>query len=161
MPSSVDTLLRDRDTRAATLEALEAQSTRIDPAVSLAAAPVLAELLTASASEVGREQFDCIGLLLGRLFAEVADCPTPLFRAAFSDGRWVALFSLNSNNILAHVAQKPAVELTRADAFSVACWSSYVGPLCVNGMTGPLAAVGLGGMEWFEFAMGKRNPFFK
>ena len=66
-------LLRDRATRAATLDALEGHEFgAIDRAVSLAAAPALVELLAADVAEVNREAFDRAGLLVGRLFAEEA-----------------------------------------------------------------------------------------
>ena len=60
--------LRDRDTRSATLAALESHpATTIPTAVSLAAAPALLGLMTMDAAGVERDAYDRAGLLLARL----------------------------------------------------------------------------------------------
>jgi hypothetical protein len=61
--------LRDRDTRSATLAALESNAAPIPTAVSLAAAPALLGLMTMDAAEVERDAYDRAGRLRGRLHA--------------------------------------------------------------------------------------------
>jgi hypothetical protein len=147
-------LLRDRDTRAATLKALDTHSVPIDTALSLAAAPALAELLALDAAEVEREQFDCVGLLLARLLAEAAATDdqaavAAAFGAAYGGGRLAAMCSAEGT-ALAHGFTAPAAELSRADAYSHACWWAHVGPMGTRGISATLAAAGLTGQEWLR-----------
>lgn len=160
---SVDTvasLLRGRDTRAATLAALDADATPIDPAVALAASPALADLLMLDASEVGQSQFDCIGLLLGRLSAEASDDPSPVFGAAFGGDRLATLWS-SEGNVLARALQKPAAELTRADAYTYACQNSIFAIASVRGYTKLFAAAGFSAQTWFGWFFGAEFPLSK
>ena len=142
---AVDTvafLLRDGDTRAATLEALEQQEAApIDRAVALAAAPALFEALAMDATEVGRDAFDRIGLLLGRLAAEASDDPSAVYGAALGEGRLAAYYR-SKGSVLAQAVGKRASEVTRADARSFACAAAYMVPSFVKGVTKPLAAAG-------------------
>ena len=107
--------LRDRDTRSATLAALENHAAPIPTAVSLAAAPALLTLLglmAMDAAEVERDAFDRAGLLLARLEAEALPDAVAVHGAAFGEGgyerRW------NSDSVLnAALRRQPAAaELT-------------------------------------------------
>ena len=157
---TVASLLRGRDTRAATLAALDAHASPIDEAVALAAAPALVELLALDASELGdRSLFDCIGLLLGRLAAEASDDPAPVFGAALGEGRLVALLwsteQSEEGSVLARAARKPAAELTRADAYSYACCNTLFAAGIVRGYTELFASAGFSTNSWLGWFFGK------
>jgi hypothetical protein len=94
---TVGPLLRDRETRAAALDALEAHAVPIERPVSLGAAPALGELLALDVAEVGPADFDRIGLLLGRLTAEASDDPASVLGAAMGEGRLLAFFRSEGN----------------------------------------------------------------
>ena len=139
---TVASLLRDGATRTATLEALEQQEgAPIDPAVALAAAPALMEALAMDATEVGRDDFDRIGLLLARLAAEASDDPSAVYGGALCEGRFAAYYR-SKGSVLAQAVGKAASELTWADARSFACAVAYMPPSSVRGITGPVAAAG-------------------
>ena len=140
---TVASLLRDGATRTATLEALEQhEGTPIGRAVALAAAPALFEALALDATEVGRDAFDRIGLLLARLAAEASDDPSAVYGAALGEGRLAAYYR-SKGSVLAQAVGKPAAsELTLADARSFACAVAYVPPSHVKGLTKPVAAAG-------------------
>ena len=139
---TVASLLRDADTRTATLEALEQQEAApIDRAVALAAAPALYEALAMDATEVGRDDFDRIGLLLARLAAEASDDPSAVYGAAVGEGRLAAYYR-SKGSVLAQAVGKAASELTPADARSFACASAYTPPSYVKGLTKTWAAAG-------------------
>ena len=139
---TVASLLRDGATRTATLEALEQQEgAPIDPAVALAAAPALFEALAMDATEVGRDDFDRIGLLLARLAAEASDDPSAVYGSALGEGRLAAYYR-STGSVLAQAVGKPASELTRADAGSFACANAYLPPSFARGITRPVAAAG-------------------
>jgi hypothetical protein len=140
--NTVASLLRDGATRAVTLDALEQhQAGTIDRAVSLAAAPVLYDLLAEDATEVVREDFDRIGLLVARLAAEALDNVSAVFAAAYGDGRYAAVLR-STGSVLAQALRKPTSELTQADARSFACSSAVWGPAVIQGLTEPLATAG-------------------
>ena len=151
---TVASLLRDGATRTATLEALEQQDgAPIDRAVALAAAPALYEALAMDAAEVGRDDFDRIGLLLARLAAEASDDPSAVYGAAVGEGRLAAYYR-SKGSVLAQAVGKPASELTRADARSFACAVAYIPPSFVKGLTKPIAAAGFAKTsEWFALFM--------
>ena len=153
-PDTVASLLRDADTRTATLEALEQQEQPpIDRALALAAAPALYEALAMDAAEVGRDDFDRIGLLLARLAAEASDDPSAVYGAALGGGRLAAYFR-STGSVLAQAVGKPASELTRADARSFACAAAFWAPSWVRGMTKPIAAAGFAKTsDWFALYM--------
>ena len=139
---TVASLLRDGATRTATLEALEQQEgAPIDPAVALAAAPALYEALAMDATEVGRDDFDRIGLLLARLAAEASDDPA-VFGAAIGEGRYAAHYRSKGSVLAQAVGQRAASELTLADARSFACAAAMYPPALVRGLTKPFAAAG-------------------
>ena len=139
---TVASLLRDGATRTATLEALEQhEGTPIGRAVALAAAPALFEALALDATEVGRDAFDRIGLLLARLAAEASDDPSAVYGGALCEGRLAAYYR-SKGSVLAQAVGKPASELTRADARSFACAAALVPPSHVRGATKPFAAAG-------------------
>ena len=120
---TVASLLRDGATRTATLEALEQhEGTPVGRAVALAAAPALFEALALDATEVGRDDFDRIGLLLARLAAEASDDPSAVYGAALGEGRFAAYYR-SKGSVLAQAVGKPASELTQADVRSFACCS--------------------------------------
>jgi hypothetical protein len=152
---AVARLLRDRATRAATLDALAGhESGAIDRAVSLAATPALVELLAADAVEVNREAFDLIGLLVGRLFAEAAPEDLPaMWGAAYEKGRYAALLR-SEGSVFGQAWRTPASELTRADARSWACMMTSSAPCCARGMTKSYAAAGFAStLEYFALYM--------
>ena len=139
---TVASLLRDGATRTATLEALEQQEgAPIDRALALAAAPALYEALAMDATEVGRDDFDRIGLLLARLAAEASDDPSAVCGGALGEGRFAAYYR-SKGSVLAQAVGKPASELTRADARSFACAFAYWPPSFVKGVAKPFAAAG-------------------
>jgi hypothetical protein len=150
---TVGSLLRDRETRAAALDALEAHAVPIERSVSLGAAPVLGELLTLDVAEVGPADFDRIGLLLGRLVAEASDDPASVYGAAWGEGRMLALWR-SEGNALAQALRKPAEELTREDALHFACSTADAPQAYGCGMTKPIAAAGFTTtMEFFGVFM--------
>ena len=151
---TVASLLRDGATRTATLEALEQhERTPIGRAVALAAAPALFEALALDATEVGRDAFDRIGLLLARLAAEASDDPSAVYGAALGEGRLAAYYR-SKGSVLAQAVGKAASEVTRADARSFACAVAYITPSFVKGMTKPIAAAGFAKTsEWFALYM--------
>ena len=134
-------LLRDRETRAAALDALDAHAVPIERSVSLGAAPALGELLALDAAEVGPVEFGRIGLLLARLVAEAPDDPASVFGAAWGEGRLLA-FWRSEGNAVARALRKPAEELTREDALHLACAVAVEPQAAVRGWTEPIAAAG-------------------
>jgi hypothetical protein len=153
---AVARLLRDQATRAATLDALERhEGGIIGRAVSLAAAPALYELLAADASDVGRDVFDRVGLLLARLvlIAEAPSDAAAVYGAAIGEGRWAA-FLRSEGSVLGRAWRTPAAELTRADARSWACSSALLSPAWAHGGTKAVAAAGFStSAEWFRLYM--------
>jgi hypothetical protein len=139
---TVGPLLRDRETRAAALDALDAHAVPIERSVSLGAAPALVELLVLDVAEVSPAEFDRISLLLARLMMEASDDPASVFGAAWGEGRWLAFYR-SAGNALAQALRKPAEELTREDALHVACTeASPCAQSAVRGLTKPFAAAG-------------------
>ena len=138
---TVGTLLRDRETRAAALDALNAHAVPIERSVSLGAAPALGELLALDAAEVGPAEFGRVGLLLARLAAEAPDDPASVCGAAWGEGRWVS-FWRSEGSAVAQALRKPAEELTREDALHLACSEALISQACVRGWTKPWAAAG-------------------
>lgn len=141
LADTVGPLLRDRETRAAALDALEAHAVPIERSVSLGAAPALGELLALDVAEVSPAEFDRIGLLLARLGAEAPDDPASLYGAAFGEGR-LLVFYRSEGNALAQTLRKPAEELTREDALHVACSDAFLPYAYVRGVTKLLVAAG-------------------
>jgi hypothetical protein len=149
---TVGPLLRDRETRAAALDALEAHAVPIERPVSLGAAPALGELLALDVAEVGPAEFDRIGLLLARLAAQASDDPASVYGAAWGEGRLKAFYR-SEGNALAQALRKPAEELTREDALHFAC-AEPKAPMSVRGGTKPIAAAGFAStMEFFGVLM--------
>ena len=154
---TVGSLLRDRETRDAALDALDAHAVPIERSVSLGAAPVLGELLALDVAEVSPADFDRIGLLLGRLIGEASDDPASVFGAAWGEGRFLALFR-SEGNALAQALRKPAEELTREDALHLACSEVLVSQVCVRGWTKPWAAAGFATTMEFLAAWMAEDP---
>ena len=144
-PDTVAERLRDRTTRFATLATLESHAAPIPTAVALAAAPALPGLMAMGAAEVARDAYDRAGLLLARLYAEALPDVVAVTGAAFGEGGFERLW--NADNVLNAALRQPAAQLTRVDAVSYACWFAYEGPLSARGLTKPLAAAGLTGLE--------------
>ena len=150
---TVGSLLRDRETRAAALDALDAHAVPIERSVSLGAAPVLGELLALDVTEVGPADFDRIGLLLGRLVAEALDDLASVYGAAQGEGRLLA-FWRSEGNALAQTLRKPAEELTREDALHIACAEALLHQASVHGFTKIWAAAGFAtSMEFMGLLM--------
>ncbi len=152
---SVSELLRCVDSRPAALEALEALETPVDPALALASAPALAELLAVEEAAVPAQQFSRIALLLSRLHEEALDDAAALsavYGAAFGDGRLAAYWS-SADNSVARILGNPANELTRADARTLACGELCPAGASAHGSTKPWGAAGLSAMEFFGLFM--------
>jgi hypothetical protein len=145
---TVASLLESAGTRVAALDALDAHAVPIERSMSLAAAPALGRLLAADAAEVGREQFDRIGVLLARLVAEATDDPASVYGAALGDGRMRAQWA-SPDSILARALRKPAGELTLADAHSCSCWNAHFSPAHIRGLTAPCVSAGLTLPDYF------------
>jgi hypothetical protein len=145
-PDTVAEHLRDRDTRSATLAALESHAAPIPTAVSLAAAPALLGLMTMDAAEVERDAYDRAGLLLGRLHAEALPDITAVHGAAFGEGGYERLW--NANSVLNAALRQPAAELTRAGARSYACSCAYDTIIYARGIAKPYSAAGLTPREY-------------
>jgi hypothetical protein len=143
--------LRDRATRSATLTALESHAAPIPTAVSLAAAPALLGLMTMDAAEVERNTYDRAGLLLARLEVESLPGVLAVHGAAFGEGGYERLW--NADSVVNAALRQPAAQLTRADAVSYACCYAFLTPSFARGMTKPVAAAGLTGLEYFELWM--------
>ena len=131
---TVGALLRDSETRAAALAALDAHAVPIERSVSLGAAPALGELLALDAAEVGPAEFDRIGLLLARLVTEASDDPASVYGAAWGEGRLLA-FMRSEGNAVARALRKPAEELTREDALHIVCAGAWYPQGIVRGST--------------------------
>jgi hypothetical protein len=151
--STVGPLLRDRETRAAALDALDAHAVPIERSVTLGAAPALGELLALDVAEVGPAEFDRIGLLLGRLVAEASDDAASVYGAMWGEGRLLA-FWRSEGNAVAQALRKPAEQLTREDALHLACAVALDPQTGVRGWTKPIAAAGFAtAMEFFAAFM--------
>ena len=146
--SSVAERLRDRSsTRLATLEALEVHAVPIPHDAALEAAPALIELVALDAAEVPHELFDRVFLLLWRLVEEAvhrgAEAHAAVVGAAWGGGRLERLLkACSEGNVIAVSLRKPAAELTRTDARSLACWQTMYGSAVSRGFTAPLKAAG-------------------
>ena len=156
---TVGPLLRDRETRAAALDALDAHAAPIARSVSLGAAPALGELLALDVAEVGPTEFDRIGLLLGRLVAEESEDPASVLGAALGEGRLKVLWR-SEGNAVAQALRKPAEELTREDALHLACFDAPFAQAFVRATTKPMAALGFAtSMEFLGHTM-KEDPTY-
>ena len=144
--------LRDAGTRDATLTALEERAV-VDRAMSLAATPALGELLAADVAEVDQEQFDRIGMLLGRLCTSAPEA----YGAAFGEGRLVAAWE-SDGNVVSRALKKSAHKLTIADARSMACMFSSEATGSAQHMTEAVTAAGMTVLEWFGLWMSSARP---
>ena len=104
-------------------------------------------------TEVGRDDFDRIALMLARQFAEAIDEPSALCGATMGAGRYAA--ALHSNgSVLAQAMKKPASELTQADARSFANSVAWHPPCFARDVTKPLAAAGFAKTaDWLNMIM--------
>ena len=144
--------LRAEDTRATTLQALEALP-HVPTELALAAAPALVD--TAAGTE-DRDVLNRCRLLVARLLVEAAPDPAALF-GAFGGERTAALFGQVRLLVEAtqralgtgseEVGQQP---LTREDAYSCACLDSYFSPAYVRGIAVAAAATGRTAMEYLR-----------
>lgn len=141
--------LRAEDTRAATLQALEALPQPIPRELALAAAPALVD---AAAGTADRGVLDRCTLLVVRLVAEAAPDPSAVYGAAFGGERLAAHWA---PRVLVEAMQRALGSgegarqqpLTREDASSFACLEAYGPPAWVRGITAPEAAAGRTVME--------------
>lgn len=148
-------LLLDGATRAAALDALEANA-----AVPLATGPVLVELLTMDTTEVLQEQFDRAALLVARLIEEAGDDRARVFGEVFGNGRYAAVWHAKGN-ALAQLGRKPVAELSRSDAYTLACWYAHHGSMSARGWTEPFAAAGLTPEDYFSLLLSEDFAFSK
>eukprot|EP01043_Picozoa_sp_COSAG02_P009568 COSAG02_NODE_327_length_24561_cov_92.867754_7_plen_190_part_00 len=142
-------------TRAAALDALEANA-----AVPLAAGPVLVELLGMDATEAPQEHFDRAALLVARLIEEAGDDRARVFGEVFGDGRFAAVWRAEGN-ALAQLGRKPVADLSRADAYTIACWYAHHGSMAARGWTEPFAAAGLTPKDYFSLLLSEDFAFSK
>ncbi len=141
--------LRPDDTRADTLQALEALPPPIPRELALGAAPALVDV---AAGTEDREVLNRCGLLLARLLAEAAPDPSAVYGAAFGGERLAAILA---PRLLVGAVQRAlgsgegSVQepLTRTDAYSFACLFAFWTPAWVRGLTAPEAAAGRTTME--------------
>lgn len=150
--------LRDAATREQTLQALEGMEAA-DLALGLAAAPAIGDLLAMDAAQLGQRQFDRVNLLLARLLVDLSDDVIPLYTACFSDGRLQAAHG--AQGALAQFLRKPAVELTVADAHTVACWQAHHAASQRRGWTELANAVGFTTKHWCSLFMTDASLFSK
>ena len=143
--------LRDRATRLATLDALEAHAAPFPTAAALAAAKAMVELMCMDAAEVERASYDRAALLLARLLEEALPDVNAVYGATFGDGGLERLW--NADSVLNVALRKPASQLTRADAASYACLVAYEPVAYVRGWTTPCAAAGLTAMQFLGLWM--------
>ena len=152
MPSTVAERLREDDTRAATLQALEALPAPLARELALAAAPALVDL---TAHTENRAVLNQCALLLGRLMVESAPDPSSIYGSAFSGDRLAAysaprLYVEAVQRALETHGTDRAQPLTREDAYSCACVYAWTGPATVRGFTAPMAAAGRTVMEFLR-----------
>eukprot|EP01043_Picozoa_sp_COSAG02_P047004 COSAG02_NODE_4461_length_5336_cov_3.180829_1_plen_238_part_10 len=150
LPDTVAEWLRAEDTRAGTLQALDALPSPCPSELALAAAPALVDV---AAVTEDREVLDRCGLLLARLLAEAAPDPSALYGAALGGERLAAWFA---PRLLVEATQRALGNgsgeggrqpLGREDAYSFACMCAWMSPAFVRGVTAPEAAAGRTVME--------------
>jgi hypothetical protein len=145
--------LRDEETRACTLDALEAlpAASGIPRELGLVVAPALVDV---AVETVDRGDFDRSTLLLGRLMEDGAPDPSAVYGAACGGERLAAFFA---PRLVVEAMQRAlggggadGGGLTREDAYSIACWEAWLSPASVRGQTAPFAAAANSAMEWFR-----------
>jgi hypothetical protein len=149
MAETVAERLRAEETRARTLDALEAHPPSLPRDLALMAAPALVDV---AAETVDRDEFDRSTLLLARLAAEAAPDTSAVCGAGWGGGRLGAFLA---PRLIVEATQRglgangaDGGGLTREDAYSVACWASWDAPSSVRGTTALYAAAGHTTMEW-------------
>ncbi len=147
---TVATLLREPETRADTVDALEAHIGAHEEALALAAMAELSDLMTLGVSEVDASMFQRIGWLRGRLVAEAADQPA-MYAAAMGNGRAEAIMNSSVNvNVIAQVAGKAADELSCEDVLSYACVLAVDPPALARGTSAPWNAACGSALEYIK-----------
>ncbi len=156
---SVARLLCNTKTRLATLEAFERHAGPVERALSLAAAVKLGVLLAgADEQELGVEQFDRVGLLLGRLCADAETWGTgyvgsvEVYGAAFADGRLAAAWG-SETNVVGRALRKPVQELTMEDVRSMACMFASEAIAFRHRGGEAMLATGISQIQWFGLWM--------
>ena len=156
---AVARLLHNPETRCATLEAFERQAGPVDRALSLAAAVALGELLAGDSEQgLGVDQFDRVGLVLGRLCAQAEAWgsdhlgPAEVYGAAFADGRLAAAWG-SETNVVGQALRKPAEELTMVDIRSMACLFACEAAAFNHAPGEAIGAAGLSGKQYFGLYM--------
>ena len=149
---TVAELLRNHDTRDATLSALEVHVTPINLAVSLAAAPVLNEIKASDTSEISQEEWDRVCLLLARLVADAGDNAATVYGTAYGGGRYAAVYQ-SDRTPLARALRKPAEELTVDDARSFANEYASKPPAYCRSWGKAFAAMGVTVLEGLALVM--------
>lgn len=160
---AVARLLYDPETRPATLEALEQNAGPVDQALSLATAVALGELLAADSEQgphtLGVNQFNRVGLLLGRLCADAKTWssdhlgPAKIYGAAFADGRLAAAWG-SETNVVGRALRKPVEALTMEDVHSMACMLACEAAAFNHSPGEATAATGMSQLQWFGLWMG-------
>ncbi len=153
---TVAELLRNHDTRDATLSAMEGHTMPFGLSVSLAAAPVLNEIKASDTSEVAKEEWDRVCLLLARLIADAGDDAGTVWGAANSEGRWARLGS--EGTPLARALRKPAKELTLEDARTVALAAAHQPPVFFSNWKKAFDALGFGLLEGITEVLVRKDP---
>ena len=115
-PDTVASALADPNTTITTLDALEQHHGPHDPALALAAAPALTDLLCLDAAAVPHALYQRVGLLRGRLMAEAEDLAA-MYGGFYGGGRFARLLTAPSVGQGA-LRSKSAAQLDRDDALS-------------------------------------------
>ena len=126
---TVAELLRGRDTREATLSALEEHATPIDLDVLLPAATALYEMRSELSAH---EDWNRVCLLYGRMLASAGDDAPIVHGTSLGGGRYVAVHR-SERTPLARTLRKSAEELTLDDARSFAAHYTSMSQACNTG----------------------------
>jgi hypothetical protein len=163
LPDTVAERLRAQDTRAPTLQALDALPPPCPPELALAAAPALVDVAAATED---REVLDRCGLLLARLLAEAAPDPSAAYGAALGGERLAACYG---PRLLVEATQRALGNgsgeggqqpLGREDAYSFACMTAWWPSGLVRGLTSSEAAAGRTVMECIRTVRALLPSFF-
>ncbi len=144
--------LRTDDTRAATLDGLDAMLPPISRELALAAAPALVDV---AGDTDDRETFARCALLVARVMAEAAPEPSVVYSAAFSGERYkkflVPRCYLETMQRALRTERVEGGQLTCDEARSFACRLAVTPPAFVRGLDAPISAAGHTVTEYFSW----------
>ena len=159
-PADVAALLLGRDTRDATLDALEAAVGRVDHALALAAMPALADVQALDVVEAGAATHRRVALLQAQL---VTEAPTHEALAVFgasigSVERYAKVFCATGNALAVSLA-KPVAAFAQEDALTAACSPASWAPALLLGFNQAIQAAGMSPPE-FSKALMTQEPLW-